>query len=167
MPASLTLPAVDDAQTISLSKGLSGPVPTELLMIHLRHASLFLFARHSFGTRPSFPRSQVRSRAAYVCKCMICSFLAAPPAATAPIRLGQPGVLRVGSSWGKSDERGVLWHEPTSRSRAPAAHLSFCPYFFGFARPALALMPAASTRIHAPCETSSVGIRGRVRVKKI
>ena len=42
-----SLVAVDDAQTISLSKGPPGPVPTELLMIHLRHASLFLFAWRS------------------------------------------------------------------------------------------------------------------------
>jgi len=89
MPASLTLPAVDDAQTISLSKGPPGPVPTELLMIHLRHAPLFLFARRSFETRLSFPRSQVLRSG--VCKCIICSFLAAPPAATAPMLLGQPG----------------------------------------------------------------------------
>ena len=44
-------------------------------------------------------------------------------------------------------------------------HLSFCPYFLGSPSLALALTLAANTRGHAPCEASSVGIRGRVRAK--
>ena len=142
MPASLTLPAVDDAQTISLSKGPPGPVPTELLMIHLRRFCFSSVARRSFEMPLSFPRSQVRSRAAYVCKCMICSFLAAAPAA--PMLPGQPGFASGFSSWEKPHARAVLRSEPTSRSHAPAASsLEFLPLlFWGF--------PPSRWRLYSP-----------------
>ena len=75
---------------------------------------------------------------------MICSFLAAPPAATAPMLLGQPGFASGVSSWEKSHGRGVLWSEPTSRSQAPAASsLEFLPLlFWGF--------PPSRWRLYSP-----------------
>ena len=45
-------------------------------------------------------------------------------------------------------------------------HLSFCPYFFGFPAPALALILNKKTRGHAPCETSSAGMRAGVCANK-
>ena len=101
---------------------------------------------------------------------MICSFLASPPAATAPdmpAAWGGP-VLRVGFRDGKPHARAVLRSEPTSRSRAPAASsLEFCPYFFGVSPPRAGAYKTAKG-VHAPCETCSAGDAWRgVRAKKL
>ena len=156
------LAVVDDAQTISLSKGPSGPVPTELLMIHLRRSCFSSVARRFRGALLSFPRSQVRSspRRRGVCKCMICiSSRRGPPAATPRQSCGAAWYFARGFFMGEKPRSRGSWNEPTSPA---ASSLEFLPLLFWLPAPALALILNKKTRGHAPCETSSAGMRGGV-----
>ena len=128
-------------------------MPTELLMIHLRHAPLFLFARYSLKTPLSFPRSQVLRSG--VCKCMICSFLAAPRRQCC---WGSP-VLRVGFRDGRNPTHARFCGVSllAAAKLQQLLHLSFAHFGGGLPSLALALLVNKKTRGHAPCETSPWG----------
>ena len=95
---------------------------------------------------------------------MICSFLAGRPGRDRPNAAGAARfcewVFVMGETHTHARFCGVSLLAAAKLQQL--LHLSFCPYFFGFPAPALALILNKKTRGHAPCETSSAGMRAGV-----